>query len=164
MRMGAQPTPGTATLETVRRGTRAAGRGAQGGGGAARPATGADARRAYNARRGHAARDAQTRRMSIWFRTPDLAQLNAFNANTLSGYLDMQITACGDDWLEGTMPVNERTVQPFGLLHGGASVVLAETLGSHAANLCLDRSRYSAVGQEINANHLRAVRSGIVTG
>ncbi len=102
--------------------------------------------------------------MSIWFRTPDLAELNAFNANTLSGYLDMQITAYGDDWLEGTMPVNERTVQPFGLLHGGASVALAETLGSLAAYLVLDPARHIAVGQEIGASHVRAARTGRVTG
>jgi 1,4-dihydroxy-2-naphthoyl-CoA hydrolase len=102
--------------------------------------------------------------MSIWRSTVDPGSEQEHCRGTMIEHLGIRFTAYGDDWLEGTMPVNERTIQPFGLLHGGASVVLAETLGSHAANLCLDRSRYSAVGQEINANHLRAVRSGIVTG
>ena len=74
-------------------------------------------------------------------------------------------TELGEDFLRGTMPVDTRTLQPYGLLHGGASVTLAETLGSMAANLCLeDNTREQAVGIEINANHLRAVTSGIVTG
>lgn len=78
--------------------------------------------------------------------------------------LGIHFTAFGDDWLRGTMPVDHRTQQPFGLLHGGASVVLAETLGSSAALLTLDVEKELAVGLDINANHIRGVRSGIVTG
>ena len=70
----------------------------------------------------------------------------------------------GDDWLRGTMPVDARTVQPYGILHGGASVALAETLGSVAGNLCVDTSKEMVVGLEINANHVRAMRGGRVTG
>ena len=74
-------------------------------------------------------------------------------------------TELGEDFLRGTMPVDARTLQPYGLLHGGASVVLAETLGSLAANLCLDdQANQQAVGIEINANHLRGVTAGLVTG
>ena len=78
--------------------------------------------------------------------------------------LDIRFTGIGDDWLRGTMPVDPRTRQPFGLLHGGASVVLAETLGSTAAMLTLDPTTHLAVGLDINANHIRGVRGGIVTG
>ncbi len=79
-------------------------------------------------------------------------------------HLDIIYTAIGDDFLEGTMPVDHKTKQPYGLLHGGASVVLAETLGSLAANLCVNPNTHACVGLEINANHLKAVRSGRVTG
>jgi 1,4-dihydroxy-2-naphthoyl-CoA hydrolase len=78
--------------------------------------------------------------------------------------LGIRITAVGEDWLRGTMPVDARTHQPYGLLHGGASVALAETLGSTAAMLTLDPAQFRAVGLEINANHVRGVREGIVTG
>lgn len=78
--------------------------------------------------------------------------------------LDIRFTGIGDDWLRGTMPVDPRTRQPFGLLHGGASVVLAETLGSTAAMLTLDPTTHLAVGLDINANHIRGVREGRVTG
>ncbi len=94
--------------------------------------------------------------------TPE--QLNARSRNTLVEHLGIVLTEVGEDWLRGTMPVDARTLQPAGLLHGGASVVLAETLGSVAGNLCLDNTRQMAVGLEINANHLRAVRGGVVTG
>ena len=73
-------------------------------------------------------------------------------------------TEIGEDFVRATMPVDERTRQPYGLLHGGASVALAETLGSTGANMCVDRSRYLCVGQEINANHVRSARNGLVTG
>jgi 1,4-dihydroxy-2-naphthoyl-CoA hydrolase len=76
----------------------------------------------------------------------------------------MRVTAIGEDWLRGTMPVDRRTRQPFGLLHGGASVALAESLGSLAGNLCLDPAREIAVGLDINANHVRSVTDGEVTG
>lgn len=102
--------------------------------------------------------------MAIWKQNTDLARINAWSANTLMQALDIRITAIGDDWLAGTMPVDARTHQPFGLLHGGASVALAETLGSTAALLTLDPAQEVAVGLDINANHVRGVREGIVTG
>jgi 1,4-dihydroxy-2-naphthoyl-CoA hydrolase len=102
--------------------------------------------------------------MSIWRQRPTVDGLNAMAKNTLMEQLDIRITEVGDDCLVGTMPVDARTHQPFGLLHGGASAALAETLGSSAANCCLDASAEFAVGLEINANHLRAVRRGQVTG
>jgi 1,4-dihydroxy-2-naphthoyl-CoA hydrolase len=96
---------------------------------------------------------------------PDLAMLNARSAGSAVAHLGIVFTELGDDFLRGTMPVDERTKQPFGLLHGGSSVLLAETLGSMAANLCVeDPATQQAVGLEINANHLRAAKSGIVTG
>ncbi|WP_461538541.1 hotdog fold thioesterase [Spongorhabdus nitratireducens] len=83
--------------------------------------------------------------------------------NTLCDHLGMKITEIGDDYLTGTMPVDKRTHQPMGLLHGGASVALAETLGSMAANMAVEPGAY-CVGQEINANHIRSVTNGLVTG
>jgi 1,4-dihydroxy-2-naphthoyl-CoA hydrolase len=79
-------------------------------------------------------------------------------------HLDIRFSEIGPDYIRATMPVDHRTWQPFGLLHGGASVVLAETLGSVGANCCVDTSRFYGVGQEINANHIRSARSGRVTG
>jgi 1,4-dihydroxy-2-naphthoyl-CoA hydrolase len=102
--------------------------------------------------------------MALWKTTPILEQLNAAGRNTMIETLGIELTDIGDDYVRGTMPVDERTHQPYGLLHGGASVALAETLGSMAAMLCIDASREVTVGLDINANHLRAVRSGIVTG
>ncbi len=102
--------------------------------------------------------------MAIWKQTGSLDQINASSANTMVSTLDIRIVEIGDDFLRGTMPVDARTRQPFGLLHGGASVALAETLGSLAGNLCLDNSKEVAVGLDINANHIRAAMSGIVTG
>ena len=102
--------------------------------------------------------------MSIWYQPLDLVHINGWSANTMMQALDIRITAFGDDWLAGTMPVDPRTHQPYGLLHGGASVALAETLGSTAAMLTLDPSREMTVGLDINANHIRGVRSGVVTG
>ena len=102
--------------------------------------------------------------MSIWQQDTDLARINAWSANTLMQALGIRITAVGEDWLRGTMPVDARTHQPYGLLHGGASVALAETLGSTAAMLTLDPAQFRAVGLEINANHVRGVREGTVTG
>ena len=99
------------------------------------------------------------------FRTPvDIAALNANCRGTMIEHLGIVIIEAGDDWLRGTMPVDARTRQPYGLLHGGASVALAETLGSMAGNLCVDSAKEMVVGLEINANHLRAARDGIVTG
>ncbi|MEO6518420.1 MAG: hotdog fold thioesterase [Pseudoxanthomonas sp.] len=99
------------------------------------------------------------------FREPvDLQAVNAGGRGSMIEHLGIVITEAGDDWLRGTMPVDARTRQPYGLLHGGASVVLAETLGSMAGGLCVDPSLYAVVGLEINANHLRAAREGLVTG
>ncbi|MDE2308364.1 MAG: hotdog fold thioesterase [Xanthomonadaceae bacterium] len=102
--------------------------------------------------------------MSIWKQDTDLTRINAWSANTMMETLGIRLSAIGEDWLRGTMPVDHRTHQPYGLLHGGASVVLAETLGSTAAMLTLDPEKELAVGLDINANHLRGVRSGTVTG
>src|SRR5690606_1228484 len=99
------------------------------------------------------------------FRGPvDLEELNRLSRGTLIEHLGIVFTAAGDDWLQATMPVEGATRQRCGGLHGGASVVLAETRGSSAGRLCLDATRQQAVGREINANHLRAVREGVVTG
>ncbi|RYZ72477.1 MAG: hotdog fold thioesterase [Lysobacteraceae bacterium] len=99
------------------------------------------------------------------FRSPvDIAAVNALRDDCMVGHLGITIIEAGEDWLRGTMPVDARTRQPYGLLHGGASVALAETLGSMAGGLCVDPQREAVVGLEINANHLRAVRSGVVTG
>lgn len=100
----------------------------------------------------------------IWKQSADLATVNAWSKDTVMEVLGIRFTAIGDDWLQGTMPVDHRTHQPFGLLHGGASVLLAETLGSSAAMLTLDPEKELCVGLDINANHVRGVRSGIVTG
>ena len=104
--------------------------------------------------------------MSIWFQPTTIEQVQALfgGVRDINLHLDIQLTEIGSDFLRGTMPVDERTRQPFGLLHGGASVVLAETLGSVASKLCIDTSKFYAVGQEITANHLRSARSGRVTG
>jgi 1,4-dihydroxy-2-naphthoyl-CoA hydrolase len=102
--------------------------------------------------------------MAIWFGTPTLEELRRMHAGTLARHLDISITELGADYLRATMPVDARTLQPAGVLHGGALVALAETLGSVGAICCVDRSRFSCVGQEINANHLRATRAGLVTG
>ena len=101
---------------------------------------------------------------SIWFATPDIALMNRQMQNTACSNLGIEVIEVGDDWVKGTMPADERTFQPVGLVHGGANVLFAETLGSMAANLCLDNRKEYAVGQEINANHLRGVRSGMLTG
>lgn len=100
--------------------------------------------------------------MSIWRVSPTPEELTARGAASMPGFLDIRFTELGPDYLRATMPVNERTHQPFGLLHGGASVTLAETVGSVASLLCVDPERYLCVGQEINANHLRGMSSGRV--
>ncbi len=101
--------------------------------------------------------------MSIWQRTPDLAALNATLKGNIGELLDIRFDDFGDDWLSASMVVDTRTHQPYGILHGGASVVLAETLGSTASYLCIDSSRYYCVGLEVNANHLRSLRDGRVS-
>lgn len=101
--------------------------------------------------------------MSIWKQDFDLERIDGWSEGTLMRAIGIRITELGDEFLRGTMPVDDRTRQPYGILHGGASVALAETLGSTAAMLCCEEGS-AAVGLEINANHLRAVREGIVTG
>jgi 1,4-dihydroxy-2-naphthoyl-CoA hydrolase len=101
--------------------------------------------------------------MSIWRSLMTLEQLNS-HQGTLNSTLGIHFIEIGDDFVRATMPVDARTVQPYGLLHGGASVALAETLGSMGATMCVDVNEYQVVGQEINANHVRAARVGLVTG
>jgi len=101
--------------------------------------------------------------MSLWRLTPNLEQLNASQRNTIGELLDIRFEAFDADSLSASMVVDPRTHQPYGLLHGGASVVLAETLGSMASHLCIDSSRFYCVGLEVNANHLRGLRSGRVS-
>ncbi|WP_316807538.1 hotdog fold thioesterase [Pedobacter agri] len=100
----------------------------------------------------------------MWFKDFTVEDLNGRPKNHIGALLDIQFTEIGDDFISGTMPVDERTHQPAGILHGGASVVLAETLGSIASYMLIDPEKYVAVGLEVNANHLRPVKSGLVKG
>ena len=102
--------------------------------------------------------------MSIWRSPHTLEELNGAGVGTMAGHLGIVFTEIGADFVRATMPVDGRTRQPYGLLHGGASVVLAETLGSTGAVMCVDRAGFLCVGQEINANHVRSARRGQVTG
>jgi 1,4-dihydroxy-2-naphthoyl-CoA hydrolase len=102
--------------------------------------------------------------MKIWRSLSTLEELNSGGARSLLRHLGIVFTEIGDDFIRATMPVDERTRQPYGVLHGGASVALAETIGSMGANMCVDAARYYCVGQEINANHVRSVRDGWVIG
>ncbi|SEE04310.1 hotdog fold thioesterase [Pseudomonas coleopterorum] len=102
--------------------------------------------------------------MSLWRTEPDLERLNAAQKNTIGELLDIRFESFDGQSLTASMAVDARTHQPFGLLHGGASVVLAESLGSMASFLCIDTERFYCVGLEVNANHLRGLRSGRVTG
>ncbi len=99
---------------------------------------------------------------ALWTPLPDLAQLNALHAGTLGEVVGMEFTDVGPDFLQLSMPVDARTKQPAGLLHGGASAALAETAGSVASNLLIDRETRAALGTELNCSHLRGVRSGSV--
>lgn len=101
--------------------------------------------------------------MRIWQQPISLATLSALNADTAGSHLGIEFLEVGDDFLSGRVPVDQRTRQPYGLLHGGVSVVLAETLGSVGAVFC-SPAGHRAVGLDINANHLRGVSSGWVTG
>lgn len=100
----------------------------------------------------------------VFTQKPSLEQINNSGKNTMTEHLGIVFTEWGDDYLSATMPVDERTKQPMGLLHGGANVVLAETLGSVASSLTIDLKKRVCVGLEINANHLKGVKTGIVTG
>jgi 1,4-dihydroxy-2-naphthoyl-CoA hydrolase len=102
--------------------------------------------------------------MTVWRSLLTLQELNSGRDGTLVGHLGIEFTEIGADFIRATMPVDGRTRQPYGLLHGGASVALAETLGSTGAVMCVDTKEYQCVGQEINANHVRAARTGLVTG
>jgi 1,4-dihydroxy-2-naphthoyl-CoA hydrolase len=102
--------------------------------------------------------------MSIFKVTPTLEILNKMSTNTMVSHLGIECIQIGDDFIEAKMPVDHRTHQPLGLLHGGASVALAETLGSIAATCCIDMATQYCVGLEINANHIKSVRSGFVFG
>lgn len=101
---------------------------------------------------------------SIWYAPPVLSEINSLNEQTLGANLGIEFTEIGLDYLEATMPVDNRTKQPFGLLHGGANVALAETLGSVASLLVINRNLFIGVGIEINANHIKAVLKGKVKG
>jgi len=103
--------------------------------------------------------------LSIWKVTPNLDVVNSFRKGTLVEHLDIVFTEFGDDFVKATMPVDHRTKQPMGLLHGGASAALAETMGSVASTLCVDAlGNKQIVGLELNANHLKSTTSGSVTG
>jgi 1,4-dihydroxy-2-naphthoyl-CoA hydrolase len=94
----------------------------------------------------------------------DLVSLNKRSENTLVSHLGIELTELGTDYICGKMPVDNRTKQPIGMLHGGASLVLAETLGSIGSSLIIDMTKYYPVGLEINGNHLKSATSGYVTG
>jgi 1,4-dihydroxy-2-naphthoyl-CoA hydrolase len=102
--------------------------------------------------------------MPIFSPNVTLEFLKTLSVNTMVEHLGIVFTAIGDNYIEATMPVDHRTHQPMGLLHGGASVSLAETLGSVAATCCVDTTKQNCVGLEINANHIKSVREGVVTG
>ncbi|WP_270088675.1 hotdog fold thioesterase [Sphingobacterium sp. SYP-B4668] len=100
---------------------------------------------------------------NIWHKPYTLEEVNSIFAKYMTGYLDIQATEIGTDLLVATMPVNDKTKQPFGILHGGASVVLAESVGSVASNMIIDTDKYMGVGLDINANHVKSASDGLVT-
>ena len=102
--------------------------------------------------------------MSIWFREYGIDDISALQRGNMGEHIGIEIVRIGPDHLEGRMPVDRRTTQPDGILHGGASVALAETLGSVGGAMVVDRERFQVVGQEINANHIRSAREGYVHG
>ncbi|MDP3562511.1 MAG: hotdog fold thioesterase [Legionellaceae bacterium] len=101
--------------------------------------------------------------MALWFQPITIELLNDRSKNTMADFLDIKFTEVTDDTLTATMPASDRTKQPLGIIHGGANVVLAETVASTAANIAVDLTKFYCVGLEINANHLRSVREGLVT-
>jgi len=107
---------------------------------------------------------AQSKSPSFVSKGVTVDDLNQLSKNNMVEHLGIVFTEVGEDYISATLPVDKRTHQPYGLLHGGASVALAETLGSMAAALCVDRTRQYCVGLEINANHVKSAREGIVTG
>ena len=100
----------------------------------------------------------------IWKTQPTVESINNMGDKSMGTHLGIEIVEIGDDFLSARMPVNEKTTQPYGILHGGASCVLAETLGSIGGAFCVDMHTQIVVGLEINANHLRPAKSGYVTG
>lgn len=102
--------------------------------------------------------------MRIWLNDYKLEDLNKLTNRNLVQHLGIQLIEIGDNFIKAKMPVDDRTKMPFGILHGGASCVLAETLGSYASTLCIDIEKQRAVGLEINANHIRSVSAGNVIG
>lgn len=103
--------------------------------------------------------------MSIWFQPIPVDDLtNIRNMGTMADFLGIKFTKVGEDFIEGTMPVDERTFQPMKIMHGGASCVLAETLGSVGANCCVDPEKKACVGIEINTSHIKMAKSGLVKG
>jgi 1,4-dihydroxy-2-naphthoyl-CoA hydrolase len=103
--------------------------------------------------------------MAIWFNKEfSIQQLSELEKGTMSQYVGIEWLEAGDDFLKARMPVDHRTTQPYGFLHGGASCVLAETIGSIASAMVIDNSRFYCVGIEINANHIRSAKQGYVTG
>jgi 1,4-dihydroxy-2-naphthoyl-CoA hydrolase len=103
--------------------------------------------------------------MNIWFNKElTLADFEPLGKNTMGEYIGVEWMDLGDDYLKARMPVDNRTKQPYGLLHGGASCVLAETIGSVASAMVVDHAKFACVGLEINANHVRSAKEGFVTG
>lgn len=100
--------------------------------------------------------------MKIWQVEANVAALNKRSQNTMGNFLGIEFTEMGDDYMVAKMPVNERTRQPIGIMHGGASCVLAETVGSTAANCCVDITKQYCVGLDINTNHIRSIKEGYV--
>jgi len=103
--------------------------------------------------------------MVIWHKKDlSLQDFEGFGKQTMGEHIGIRFSEVGGNYMKATMPVDHRTIQPYGLLHGGASVTLAETLGSVGAAMVIDPAKFICVGQEINANHIRGVRGGLVTG
>lgn len=102
--------------------------------------------------------------MRIWQADITLELITAKNRNTMMEHLGIEFVAIGDDYLSARMPIDHRTKQPYGIMHGGASCVLAETVGSTAANFCINQEKSHCVGLDINTNHIRSVQSGYVLG
>lgn len=102
--------------------------------------------------------------MSIWKSEITFEKITKIRENTMVGHLGIEFTEIGDDYLKGKMPVNHKTIQPYGIMHGGASCVLAETLGSVGATYTVDMNKQVTVGLSINTNHIRMIREGFVYG
>lgn len=103
-----------------------------------------------------------TTEKKIWFKEVDVKLVNERGRDTMSEHLGIEFTEIGADYMEARMPVDQRTKQPIGIMHGGASCVLAETVGSTAANCCVDLTKQYCVGLDINTNHIRSAREGYV--